>query len=66
MQTEIGKKADDSTVTELSKKTSKLEQNLDGFKTEVSKTYTTKTEFDDLSVGGRNMCIGTNLSLIHI
>lgn len=60
MQTEIGKKADDSTVTELSTKTSKLEQNLDGFKTEVSKTYTTKTEFDDLSVGGRNMCIGTN------
>lgn len=60
MQTEIGKKADDSTVTELSKKTSNIEQNLDGFKTEVSKTYTTKTEFDDLSVGGRNMCIGTN------
>lgn len=60
MQTEIGKKADGSTVTELSKKTSNLEQNLDGFKTEVSKTYTTKTEFDDLSVGGRNMCIGTN------
>lgn len=60
MQTEIGKKADGSTVTELSKKTSTLEQNLDGFKTEVSKTYTTKTEFDDLSVGGRNMCIGTN------
>ena len=60
MQTEIGKKADDSTVTELSTKTSKLEQNLDGFKTEVSKTYTTKTEFDNLSVGGRNMCIGTN------
>lgn len=60
MQTEIGKKADDSTVTELSTRTSKLEQNLDGFKTEVSKTYTTKTEFDDLSVGGRNMCIGTN------
>lgn len=60
MQTEIGKKADGSTVTELSIKTSKLEQNLDGFKTEVSKTYTTKTEFDDLSVGGKNMCIGTN------
>lgn len=60
MQTEIGKKADGSTVKELSTKTSNLEQNLDGFKTEVSKTYTTKTEFDDLSVGGRNMCIGTN------
>lgn len=57
MQTEIGKKADGSTVTELSTKTSKLEQNLDGFKTEVSKTYTTKTEFDDLSVGGRNLLL---------
>ena len=59
MQTEIGKKADNSTVTELSTKTSKLEQNLDGFKTEVSKTYTTKTEFDDLSVGGRNLALQT-------
>lgn len=55
MQTEIGKKADNSTVTELSTKTSKLEQNLDGFKTEVSKTYTTKTEFDNLDIGGRNL-----------
>lgn len=55
MQTEIGKKADDSTVTELSKKTSVLEQNLDGFKTEVSKTYTTKTEFDNLDIGGTNL-----------
>lgn len=50
MQTEIGKKADGSTVTELSTRTSKLEQNLDGFKTEVSKTYTTKTEFDNLEI----------------
>lgn len=63
MQTEIGKKADDSTVTELSTKTSKLEQNLDGFKTEVSKTYTTKTEFDDLSVGGRNLLLNSNFEL---
>ncbi len=55
MQTEIGKKADGSTVTELSKKTSSLEQNLDGFKTEVSKTYTTKTEFDNLDIGGTNL-----------
>ena len=60
MQTEIGKKADGSTVTELSKKTSSLEQNLDGFKTEVSKTYTTKTEFDDLSIGGRNLVLQTS------
>lgn len=50
MQTEIGKKADGSTVTELSTKTSKLEQNLDGFKTEVSNTYTTNTEFDNLEI----------------
>lgn len=55
MQTEIGKKADGSTVTELSKRTSNLEQNLDGFKTEVSKTYTTKTEFNNLEIGGRNL-----------
>lgn len=55
MSTEIGKKADGSTVTELSQRTSNLEQNLDGFKTTVSKTYTTKTEFDDLSIGGRNL-----------
>lgn len=50
MQTEISKKADGSTVTELSQRTSNLEQNLDGFKTEVSKTYTTKTEFDNLEI----------------
>ena len=62
MQTEIGKKADGSTVTELSIKTSKLEQNLDGFKTEVSNTYTTKTEFDNLEIGGRNLWAWTNAS----
>lgn len=61
MQTEIGKKADNSTVTELSTKTSKLEQNLDGFKTEVSKTYTTKTEFDNLEIGGRNLAAASQI-----
>ena len=60
MQTEIGKKADGSTVTSLETRTSKIEQNLDGFKTEVSKTYTTKTAFDNLEVGGRNICRNTN------
>ena len=63
MQTEIGKKADGSTVTELSQRTSNLEQNLDGFKTEVSKTYTTKTEFDDLSIGGRNILLNSKFNL---
>ena len=63
MQTEIGKKADGSTVTELSTKTSKLEQNLDGFKTEVSNTYTTKTEFDNIQIGGRNLLLNSNFEL---
>lgn len=64
MQTEISKKADGSTVTELSQRTSNLEQNLDGFKTEVSKTYTTKTEFDNLEIGGRNLVIGSSTASI--
>ena len=63
MQTEIGKKADGSTVTELSQRTSTIEQNLDGFKTEVSKTYTTKTEFDNLEIGGRNLLLNSNFEL---
>lgn len=61
MQTEIGKKADGSTVTELSTRTSNLEQNLDGFKTEVSKTYTTKTDFDNLEIGGRNLLLNSSM-----
>ena len=40
--------------TTLSNKYASLEQNLDGFKTTVSDTYTTKTEFNNLEVGGRN------------
>ena len=63
MQTEIGKKADGSTVTELSQRTSNLEQNLDGFKTEVSKTYTTKKEFDNLEIGGRNLLLNSSFEL---
>lgn len=57
LSTEVSKKADGSTVTELSTKTSKLEQNLNGFKTTVSSTYTTKTEFNNLQVGGRNLAL---------
>lgn len=36
-------------------KTSELEQNLDGFRQTVSETYTTKDEFDGLTIGGRNL-----------
>lgn len=57
MQTTISNKADSSTVTALSNKTSELEQSLNGFKTTVSETYTTKTEFNNLEIGGRNLLI---------
>ena len=36
-------------------KATSLEANLNGFKTTVSETYTTKTDFNNLSVGGRNL-----------
>ena len=41
-------------------KATSLEQNLDGFKTSVAKTYTTKTDFDGLSIGGTNLCPKSN------
>ena len=45
--------------TTLSNKYASLEQNLDGFKTTVSNTYTTKTEFNNLEVGGRNLVLNS-------
>lgn len=36
-------------------KASTVEQNLNGFKTTVSENYTTKTDFNNLSVGGTNL-----------
>lgn len=36
-------------------KTSELEQNINGFKQTVSETYTTKDEFNNLTIGGRNL-----------
>ena len=38
-------------------KTTNLEANLNGFKTTVSQTYTTKTEFANLSIGGTNRIV---------
>ena len=46
----------DGAVTRVSS----LEQNLDGFKSTVSNTYTTKTEFNNLSIGGTNLCPKSN------
>lgn len=36
-------------------KATNLEANLNGFKTTVSKTYTTKTDFNNLTIGGTNL-----------
>lgn len=52
-------------VTESSqalKKTAELEANLDGFKSTVSETYTTKDEFNNLDIGGTNLLLGTKNS----
>lgn len=64
MQTVIDSKADGTTVTELTTRTSTLEQNLTGFKTEVSTTYATKTNvtdaINDISIGGKNLLLNTS------
>ena len=41
-------------------KATSLEANLNGFKTTVSETYTTKTDFNNLSVGGTNLLAKSN------
>ena len=41
-------------------KATSLEANLNGFKTTVSQTYTTKDDLDKLSVGGTNLIKGTS------
>lgn len=47
--TDISSKADSSTVTTVSNKVSDLELSLDGFKTTVSETYSTKEEVEDIN-----------------
>lgn len=56
---EISKKADSSTVTEVNNKVASMETDLSGFKTTVSETYATKTEVDDISVGGTNLILNS-------
>lgn len=56
---EISKKADSSTVTEVSNKVASMETDLTGFKMTVSETYATKTEVDDISVGGTNLILNS-------
>lgn len=49
-----------TTANNALSKTSSLEQNLSGFKTSVTNTYTTKTDFNNLTVGGRNLLKNTS------
>lgn len=44
-----------TTANNALSKTSSLEQNLSGFKTSVANTYTTKADFNNLSIGGTNL-----------
>ncbi len=57
--TKISKKADGSTVTALQANVTALTADLSGFKTSVSETYTSKKEFSDLQIGGRNLLLNT-------
>jgi uncharacterized coiled-coil DUF342 family protein len=50
------------TADGLSKRTSSLEQNLSGFKSEVSQTYVPRTDFDNLSIGGTNLLVNSDFS----
>ena len=42
-------------------KATSLEANLNGFKTTVSQTYTTKTDFNNLTIGGTNRIVLTGV-----
>lgn len=57
--TKISEKADGSTVTALQANVTALTADLSGFKTSVSETYTSKTEFNNLQIGGRNLLSNT-------
>lgn len=60
--TEINKKADSTTVTKVTDRVSTLETGLSGFRTTVRDTYTTKAEFDDLTIGGRNYFVKSQMN----
>ena len=61
----VANKADNSRVTSVEQRTSSVEQNLSGFKTEVSSTYTTKTDFNNLEIGGRNLIKDTSTAKVN-
>lgn len=47
----------------LTAKYASLEQSVNGFKTEVADTYTTKTEFNGLEIGGANLVRNSTFDL---
>lgn len=51
-----------TTASNALSKASTVEQNLNGFKTTVSQTYATKTDFNNLAIGGRNLLLNSNFS----
>lgn len=51
-----------TTASNALTKASTVEQNLNGFKTTVSQTYTTKTDFNNLAIGGRNLLLNSDFS----
>ena len=51
-----------TTASSALTKASSVEQNLNGFKTTVSETYTTKNDFNNLTIGGRNLLLNSNFS----
>lgn len=53
-----------TTASNALSKASTVEQNLNGFKTTVSQTYTTKTDFNNLMIGGRNLLLKTSVPTV--
>ena len=58
--TELSNKAGKGEVTAVSDRVTQVETNLEGFKSTVSSTYTTKEEFNNLEIGGRNYVLSGN------
>ena len=51
-----------STVDSVSSKQATFQTDLNGFKTTVQQTYTTKTEFEGLKIGGTNLYPNSNFA----
>lgn len=56
--------ADAKTAQSAVDKATSLEANLNGFKTTVSQTYTTKNDFNNLTIGGRNLLLKTSVPTV--